>query len=715
MKRIGASGSVLVLPLLAVTTGVFAQEAQKESAQEESAQEVIVQGSRLPAELQSMPQSVDIVKAEDIQTQLSMTSDMESVLANLIPGLSRSSNSTISTYLSLRGRKPVTLVDGIPVTSTLNDVAREVRLIDPENVQRIEVVRGSSALYGQSAGAGFINYITKSGDPGELNARTEVGTGLTLTHLSGDSFSPSVRQILSGTVDDFDYRVGGFYQKINSLFDANGERLPPPTGNAINDSWTGSGYGKLGYNFDNQRIEGSFNYYKEQSTLKYGILNGNIAKGIATSAIASAPAPGEVPQYNEELTANLVYANSAIFGTSSSFRAQVYYDKTFSIFQYVKNRFPLVVALGQSPNAQSENDTRKHGARIDINTPLSSFLPFDGTLLWGADYLHDHTGIPLVDGRVFGIPQTLESYAGFVELQVKPIERVALTVGVRHEVDKIDVDNFFSLFTLAHITGGELSYSTTPVNAGLVLTLTHNFDLFGGFSQGFDIQQTSQNFRAWPVDINLARTQPPANVINSYESGIRFHGPGIEASATAFLTKSSHGVSYVFNKVTPLEPTAQVAPDHVWGLELKADYTGIDNWRFGASYAQMEGSADTNGDGVYDTWLQDRRIPPASANAYAEWMFATNSSLRLQGLYSGDRNRFPNAAPGVFHQGHVHPYFQTDVAARFSFGKLGDLSVGVNNLLNRDYFTNYSEGFNTNDNYIKAPGATLTVRYGINY
>ena len=684
-------------------------------ADTDNLEEVIVQGSRLPASLETMPQSVDILKAEDIQTQLRVTSDMETILANLVPGLSRSSNSTISTYMSLRGRKPVILVDGIPVTSTLNDTGREVHLIDPSDIERIEVVRGSSALYGQSAGAGFINYITKTGGSGAFNAHTEVGTGLALTHVSSASFSPSVRQTFSGRVDEFDYRLGGYYEKVNSLFAANGNRLPPPTGNAINDSWIKSAYGKVGYNFDNQRLETSFNYYKQQSTFEYGIINGNILEGIPAQAVPASPQPGEVPQSNDELTANLVYANSAIFGTRSTFRTQLFYEQAFSVFQYVANRFPLVVALGESPNGQSENDTHKRGARIDINTPLASFLPFDGTLLWGMDYLHDRTGIPLVDGRLFGIPQTLKSYAGFVELQFKPVKPLAVTLGVRREEDKIDVDNFFSLFTLAHITGGELSYSTTPLNAGLVYSLTKSVDVFAGFSQGFDIQQTSQNFRAWPVDINLAKTQPPANVINSYESGFRVHGGGVDASATAFLTKSSHGVSYVYNAAIPLEPVARVAPDHVWGFELKADYVGVENWKFGASYAQMEGSADTNGDGVYDTWLQDRRIPPPSFNAYAERFLAPNSSVRLQGLYSGDRNRFPNAAPGVFHEGHVHSYFQADAAARFELGRYGDLSVGIDNLLNRDYFTNYSEGFNTNGNYIKAPGRTLTVRYGINY
>jgi iron complex outermembrane receptor protein len=697
---------------------VLAEQAESgggSTVEEAKLQEVIIQGSRLPTEVQTMPQSVVVLSAEDIQTQASMSSDMQTILADLVPGLSRSSISTLDTFLSLRGRKPVILVDGIPVTSTLNDTGREVNLIDPSLIERVEVVPGSSALYGQSEGAGFINYITKGGEPGPLNLYSEVGTGLTLTHISGDSFMPEARQTVSGTVDDFDYRAGAYYEQINSLFDADGKRLPAPIGDAINDSWIHSGYGKVGYTFGDQRLEASVNYYKQQSTIHYGLVNGNIALGTPATAVPAAPQPGEVPQYNQSFIGNLVYANSAVFGTRSSFRAQLFYDQSFSIFQYTANRFPLVVPLGESPNGQSENDTHKRGARIDINTPLDSFLPLSGSLQWGVDFLRDRTVIPLVDGRQFGIPQTLKSYAGFVEVQLKPIDPLVLTVGVRRESDTIDVDNFFSLFTLAQITGGALHYSTTPINAGVVYSITKAVDFFAGFSQGFDIQQTSQNFRSWPVNINLARTQPPANVIDSYESGLRFHGNGFEASATEFLTHSSEGVSYVYNSVTPADPVAQVAPDHVWGTELKVDYTGIERWKLGASYARMEGSAATGSNGVYNTWLNDRRIPPPSLNVYMQWAFAVDSTLRLQTLYSDNRNRFPNAAPNVFYEGPVHPYTQTDAMARIGMGRYGEWNIGIQNLFNRNYFTNFSEGYNANNNYIKAQGRALTLRYGIHY
>lgn len=685
------------------------------SAESTVVEELVVRGSRLPASLQTMPQSVDILEAADIATQAAVTSDMQSILANLIPGLSRSSNTTVSTYLSLRGRKPVILVDGIPVTSTLNDTGREVNLIDPMNIERIEVVRGSSALYGQSAGAGFINYITKSGTPGPISLRTEVGGEVSLTRISSDSLSPAVRSVLFGGEGGVDYRVGGYYKEVNSLYDAKGDRLPPPTGNAINDSSIKSGYGKVGYTFDNQRIEAAATYYKQESEFKYAIVNGNIGERIAARAIQADPQAAEVPQYNENFTANLVYANSSVLGSATTLRTQVFYDESYSIFQYVRNRFPRAVALGQSPDAQSANDTRKFGARVDVNTPLIAFTPFGGELLWGVDYLHDDTRIPLVDGREFGIPQQLESYAGFFELQFRPLDPLSVTLGARREELRLDVKDFLSLFTLARITGGELSYSTTALNAGLVYTINPTVDVFAGFSQGFDIQQTSQNFRAWPNDINLAQTQPPANVIDSYETGVRLHGNGFEASASVFLTQSSDGVSYVFNAATPRDPTPMTAPDHVWGVELKADYTGIDDWRFGASYAQMEGSSDNDNDGRYETWLQGRRIPPPSVNAYAQWEFAPGSSLRVQALYSGDRNRFPNAAPGAFHSGAVHSYFIADLAARFDLGSYGELNVGLSNLFNRDYWSNYSEAFNTNDNYIKAPGRTSSLRYAVSF
>lgn len=686
----------------------FAQETKKEDPPKET---ITVSGSRLPAALNAMPQTVQIIEAEDIEKQALVAPNMADILSNLVPSISRASNTAVNTYTSVRGRKPVFLIDGAPITSTLNDTAREVNLIDPNSIRRIEVIPGSSALYGNSAGAGFINYVTKSGSRAE-GMRTEVGADASLTEFKSDGISPYGRQTFSGAAGNMDYRFTGMYKEVNDFYDADGNVIPPQLGSALQNSTIKSAMGKVGWNFGRQRLEASANYYDQKADIKWAVRNGNIAQGIPASAVPAVVRPGEIPEEHEAFVGNLVYSTPSLAGTSTSFRTQVYYVDTESWFQYAVNRFPLFPDM---PSGQSGNMTEKTGARFDFNTPLRSVLPLDGQILWGADLMKDDTKIPLVDGRQFGIPQILKSKAVFVQLQMTPFERLKLSAGVRYEKSDLEVSDYLSVFTRARITGGTLKFSTTPKNVGAVFSVTNEFDVYAGFSQGFDIQQTSQNFRAWPRDINLAETKPPANVIDSYEGGIRFTTSTMRATLGYYLMESSNGVSYSFNAATPNEPRAVVAPDEVKGWEATFDYFGLDRWNFGASYARSKGYADTNNDGSLETPLQNRRIPPPSLQAHAEYEFARDAFVRAQVLYSGTRNAFPNTVPGRFHEGKVNSWTTVDVLARWAFRRNMEVAVGIRNLFNKDYYTNYSEGFNTNDNYLKAPGRTLNVKFAINY
>ncbi|HYC38599.1 MAG TPA: TonB-dependent receptor [Usitatibacter sp.] len=691
---------------LALGGTAFAQDAPPPT------ETITVSGSRLPASLRTMPQSVQIIEAEDIDKQSLVSPNMADILQNLVPSISRASNTAVNTYTSVRGRKPVILIDGAPITSTLNDTAREINLIDPDSIRRIEVIPGSSALYGNSAGAGFINYVTKAGERGR-GMRTEVGAEASLTEFTRDGISPYGRQTFSGAAGAVDYRFTGMYKQVENFYDADGNVIPPQLGSALQNSTIKSAMGKVGYNFaGRQRLEGSFSYYNQEAEIKWAVRNGDIANGIPASAIHAVPQPGQVPEEHDAFVANLVYSNPAIANTTTSFRAQGYYVDTESWFQYALNRFPL---FPEAPSGQSGNRTRKTGARFDLNTPLRTLAPMDGTILWGLDLMRDDTKIPLVDGRQFGIPQVLESAAVFVQLQLAPIQNLRLSAGIRHEKSDLEVEDYLSVFTRARITGGTLEFSTTPKNVGAVYSLTKAFDLYAGFSQGFDIQQTSQNFRAWPVDINLVQTKPPANVIDSYEAGIRFSTPELRATLGYYQLESSNGISYVFNAATPNEPRAVVAPDKVKGWEATLDYTGIANWNFGMTYARSRGHADNDNNGSFETPLQNRRIAPPSFTAYAEHEFGNGTVVRVQALHSGERNAFPNTVPGRFHEGRVNSWTTVDALARFPIGKRMELSAGIRNLLNEDYYTNYSEGFNTNDNYLKAPGRTLTVRFAMNY
>lgn len=701
--------------LFGVCGGLALPAVAQEPAQDLSSdklQLVTVTGSRLSASLRAMPQSVQLIDAEEIDRQKLVAPNMSDILANLVPGISRSTNTSVSTYTAVRGRKPVFLIDGVLVTSTLNDTAREMNLIDPDSIARIEVVPGASALYGNSAGAGFINYITKAGAGEGLHLRSELGTEASLTEFNSKGINPYFRQTLSGKSNAVDYRVTAMVKRINDYYDADGKVIPPQLGSAVQDSDIRSAMAKVGYSFDKQRIEGSFSYYGQDADIKWAVKSGNIALGIPASAIPAVAQPGQVPEQHKALVTNLVYSNAAFLGSPTSLRTQLYYVDTKSWFQYAVNRFPR---FPQAPHGQSGNVTKKNGLRVDLNTPMQSLLPFEGSLLWGVDYMRDDTKIPLVDGRQFGIPQVMTSAAAFVQVQISPIEKLKLSAGIRREHTDLEVGDLHSLFSGARITGGTLKFRTTPKNLGAVFALTPAVDVYGGFSQGFDIQQTSQNFRAWPVNVSITDVKPPANVIDSYETGLRFRGNDLRATLGYYRMESSNGVSYVYNAATPNEARALVAPDKVTGWEATLEYTGIDDWAFGGSYARSSGYSDNDNNGSLETPLQNRRVPPPSLTLHAEVEFKRGSFLRVQALRSGSRNAFPNTRTGRFHEGRINSWATVDVAARFKLAQNMEFGLGVRNLFNRDYYTNYSEGYNTNDNYMKAPGRTLNLRFAADY
>lgn len=699
-----------VIPAVAALCGSGSGLAQDNSSAESRSvsETVMVIGSRLPTQLESMPISVNVIDSEQIERQLGVTQDLQAILAQLVPGLSLSNQATINTYTSLRGRKPVILVDGIPVTSTLNDVSRELSELDASTIERIEVVRGSSALYGNSAGAGFINYVTRHGRSGEAEILTEASLGASLTHAS-DSAQPSARLGISGGGDGWDYLAHVYYGENNSFFDANGERIPPqPDG--VSDSTFHSFFGKVGAALGDGRIEGSLSYYKHEQEAKYQLIPGNILTGRPTTTRRAGLMPGEEPRSNESLIANIAYLNPDVWG--NELKVQGFYLDTESVFQFVANRFPLTPL----PNGQSMNVTKKFGVRLDLSRALH-LGDASGTLLYGLDFLRDDTEAPLTDGRAFGLPQLLESYAGFVQAQVDVTPRWSVTGGVRHERADLTIDDFQSLFTLRHVIGATLDYDATPVNLGTVFKLTDAWNVFVGYSQGFEVQQFSFLWRDTPQDIDLRNTttRPKPNLMDSYEAGLRFDNGSVRAELAVFYVDSSNGVSYVLNPANPTDAATVRAPDYVKGAELSVDWSLTPQWRVGGSASYMEGESDPNNDGNYDVPLQNRRIPPTKLTAFVDHDITERWFVRLQGVWWDGRNEFP-ASVGLqrFHEGRVSSNALFDLLTTYQFPS-SRLSLGINNLLNNDYYTTYSEGFNRNDTYNKATGATAMLRYEMRF
>ena len=58
------------------------------------------------------------------------------------------------------------MIDGVPQSTTRN-TSRDLATIDPSMIERVEVIRGATAIYGDGATGGIVNIVTRTaGAPG---------------------------------------------------------------------------------------------------------------------------------------------------------------------------------------------------------------------------------------------------------------------------------------------------------------------------------------------------------------------------------------------------------------------------------------------------------------------------------------------------------------------------------------------------------------------
>lgn len=123
--------------------------------------EVVITGTRTPKKIKDVPIYTKVISSTAIQN--SGNRSLISLLENELPGLDFNSNAGVPNINmhGLGGNYVLLLVDGERIAGeTRNNM--DYAMIQPDNIERIEIVNGtSSTLYGSNAMAGVINIITK--------------------------------------------------------------------------------------------------------------------------------------------------------------------------------------------------------------------------------------------------------------------------------------------------------------------------------------------------------------------------------------------------------------------------------------------------------------------------------------------------------------------------------------------------------------------------
>ncbi len=145
--------------------------------------EMVVTGTRFPRAYYQSPQALSYVNRVQLREQ---SPAVIGDVLSLLPGVDMSKDSPWEQRPVLRGlsgQRVLVLMDGTPMNSARGN-GPHPSLIDPTQIERVEVVRGpSSVAYGSDALGGVINVITREALPASMNDRALRGS----VHVGGSS------------------------------------------------------------------------------------------------------------------------------------------------------------------------------------------------------------------------------------------------------------------------------------------------------------------------------------------------------------------------------------------------------------------------------------------------------------------------------------------------------------------------------------------------
>lgn len=699
-SRVSAFAICLLAGASLIPASAWAQAGEPTEVEEV---EVFASGSRLPANVTSVPGTVTIIDQATIEAQSAISSDLGRILASAVPGMSPSAQDGNNYSQTIRGRKPAFFVDGIPQSADLRGGGRDLRIIHPSVLQRVEVINGATSIYGLGGSGGVVNYITKRPTEEGVRYTTEAGLTAGLSNLSSKGIEYGLTQSITAVRDRIDFVGSVTYQSRGLYYDGDGDLIPPdPTGQTgIADMTEISLFGKLGFDIaPDIRWETTAIYYNAEVDTDYTVKQGSFAGGIKSVAerkrqnnIIVLGIPFDFIGEEDPSSYNFVGYSTLLFEDvlGNDVKLSAYYKESEFVWRHLDFLAPLPSSGGFPPSgSQLVTYDDRAGVRIDVNTPVN-FSFMDGFVLWGAEYSQNNMHEQLIDGRDRTSKMKQENYAIYAQLQVDITDWLHLRTGFRNDDFTLDVPSFMALdffnpAVLHTVNGASIDYNSLTGNFGLVADLGDNFSVYGSWSSGFSIGNVARTIGGLRPNVPTAGvTYDVADLgvfiepvkVDSYEAGLRFNFDRIWGSVGVFKNESDLGATF-----NPITLQIARAPEEIKGIEVVVNAKPVDGVRVGASYTSMDSKTDTNDDGKWDGPLDFGRVPPDLVSAYVELDLPQSWLVRVQSNTVFDEKRF--SPPFGQSQRHIPGYTLFDAFASGPVGP-GRLSLGIENLFNKSY------------------------------
>ena len=654
-------------------------------AQDNIPEEMIITGSRVLERIDEVPSSVTVIRQRVLEQAMKVAPELQNILSLRVPGMAPSTNSTSNFGQTLRGRTALVMIDGVPQSTPLRNGQLDIRSIDAGALQRIEVVKGATSVYGNGAAGGIINYITK--DPGAAGFNAEIRQS---TRFSTVKFDDSVgyrfSATMDGTKDRFSYVVNAAIDNHGVERDAEGDIIGLSL-YGLSDVQSRSLFSKLGYQLDQDRSLGlTYTYYQAQQESDLVDVISSINDGTKTYAVEAAPGveiPGEPQGAGGNHNLVVQYRDEQLTG-NTRLSVDAYAQEIENIFFY--SAFFADPAAGFE-GGNSVILSEKRGLRLNLESVLN-LQGVETTFIYGMDLLNDVTSQPLADGRTWVPEMDMTNRAAYLQSKWVAGDWV-LKAGARREYVDIDIPDYSTLRMCGTngacrggnpVEGGKLSYQDTTYHLGLRFNANQAFNPFISYSQGFDVSDLGLLLRAAEVP-DIDRVQTQASIIDHYEAGFSGSLGKWNYEFAAYRSESELGTATVEAPPGSGLYVPVRAPQEIWGYEMAIGYDFNEALSGGITYTWVEGK-----DPDSDRYLDARKIAPPKLTAFFDWQASSALNVTASYLLVTDRDRFePVNGRYSGAEGPVESYDVFNVSAGYQWQNWA-FSVGIENLFNESYF-----------------------------
>lgn len=683
-QKVRCAMAMASLLSLGFTVEVVAQTQKSEFAEGDGILEevLVTAANRTGKALDRIPGAVSVISTADVAQNIAVTEDVTKMLERSLPGYSPSREGRYTFGETLRGRRPLYLIDGIPQSTPLRDGSVGSYFVDLSMVERVEVINGPSATEGLGAAGGIINYITKKAKPGV----TEVNFDSKLSSQFNGSSTVGWRTGLnvSHSQEEFDIFAGAALVSRTPDYDAHGRLM----GVDNFDTFGRSFLVKVGNNFgsdDSQRVQLMINRFHYEDNGNYVAVDGNRPLNLTNSGRRGTPLG--TPQNQVMNHASFEYTNDALFG--GTLLIQLFQDRQSALnpAQVDPSKQDIRIAPIGTLVDQSEITAKKHGVRSIYVRPdlFLSGLELDV----GVDYLNDETaqGLALTN-RIWVPPLDYSSIAPFLQLEYE-YGPVTIRGGVRHEDAKLETDDFTTIAPFnTFVRGGELSFQKNLYNVGGIYRIGGGWSVYAAYSEGFGVPDVGRALRSIGVPNQSLETRGNLTplLVTNREAGVNWRGALGSVGASIYRSYAPLGSSLTFDPATQQSFVSR-SPTRVTGWEFMAEVRATDDLTVTTLYSKAEGKTSLGAGLPINIDMSGDQISPPKVAAIVNWAFLDTASVSLAGTSYLDRdvNEGIRNANGASLEEHFDSYTLFDLTFQYQTERFGTWTLAVENLMDEYY------------------------------